>query len=615
VTGGRAPAICSLLVSSVLVASLGSAAEPLLRPNILWLIADDPSPYVGAYGDPVARTPTIDRLAAEGIRYTTTYSDAPVCAPSRFALITGLYSATAGPAHNMRATAELPAFVQGWPQLLREAGYYTSNNFKTDYNANVDLEATWDDSSPRAHWRNRPEGAPFFAQFTMLTTHELGIFSTATGATSPDEVSIPAFYPDTPTTRADKARYYDRIAQMDTEVAQRLAELDQDGLADDTIVFFFSDNGGVLPWSKRFANDRGLLVPLIVRIPAKWGHLAPAGAGAVVDAPVEFVDFAPTVLSIVDLRPPAYMQGTPFLGRARRTKRYAYGQRSRMDERYDLQRAVRDDRYLYVRNYMPHRPYGQHVSFMWNQRGYREWERKHLDGELTPLQERFWEEKPSEELYDVREDPDQLVNLAGDPRRRKTRGRLRKALDRHLVAIRDNGFIPEGSSREGYERSRVRRAYPMRRVMRVARKAIERDPGNLRGFVKHLGHANEIVRYWAAEGILMLGASGYPATMALAERVAADPSVHVRIVAAEALARMGDVGAPVAFLAETTDTHDDVRVRLAALNALTYVPVAALAPYGDVLDRAAGSSDEYLGNAGRYLRALVDGTYDPLSPP
>ncbi len=296
------------------------------------------------------------------------------------------------------------------------------------------------------------------------------------------------------------------------------------------------------------------------------------------------------------------MQGTAFLGepKQRGENAYVFGQRSRMDERYDLQRAVRDERYLYVRNYMPHRPYGQHVAFMWLQKGYQEWERRHLDASVTPLQERFWDEKPAEELYDLWRDPDQLRNLASKRRHEDLLTRLRRALDAHLVAVNDNGFIPEGSPLEGYEQSRAPGAYPLLRVMRVAQTAIERDPENLEALIESLRDDNEVVRYWAAQGMVMLGDAGRSAVGALNKRLKHDASVHVRVVAAEALARLGHTGRPVAFLAQTLDTHDNVRVRLLALNALTYLGVAVL-PYKAAIDRAAASGDEYLAGAGRYL--------------
>lgn len=613
---------CGLLLALSLVATIVGMAAPRVdartqasRPNVVWFISDDLSPYLGAYGDPVARTPTIDRLAATGLRFDVAWADAPVCAPSRFALLTGLYSATAGPAHHMRATATLPALVRGFPEVLRQAGYYTVNNSKTDYNADVDMAATWDASGPQAHWRDRPAGAPFFAQFTTLTTHEISLVVRRPEHTRPGDVVIPAFTPDTPATRTDKAHYYDRAAEMDGELAQRLAELEADGLAEDTIVFYLSDNGGVLPWSKRFANDRGLRVPLVVHVPEKWRDLAPAPAGSVVQGPINFVDLPATVLALAGVRAPRHLQGTARLGRTRRKATYAYGQRSRMDERYDLVRTVRDRRWMYVRNYLPHRPHGQHVAFMWQQQGYREWERLHLDGQLTAAQERFWQEKPAEELYDLDADPEQLENLVAVPAHAKTLRRLRRVLDRHLRRINDNGFIPEGSPPEGYAASRVRGAYALPRVMRVARIAIARDPSRLRTLVARLDDDDAVVRYWAALGVLMLHEAGAPATPALTARLAGDASVHVRIAAAEALARLGDGAAPVAFLAATVDTHADPRARLLALNALTALPVDLLLPHAAVIERAALDPDEYLANAGRYLRAVVAGTYDPLAPP
>ena len=311
------------------------------RPNFLWFLSEDNNPYIGAYGDPVARTPTLDKLAAEGIRYESVHSAAPVCAPSRFALLTGKYAETCGPAHNMRAIARKPDWIRGFPEYLRAAGYYCTNNIKTDYNATVDLAATWDESSNRATWRNRPEGAPFFAMFSSQATHESRLFGTTPLVTDPAAVRIPPFLPDTPTTREDRARSYDNMERMDAELATRLAELEADGLAGNTIVFYFGDNGGVLPRSKRFANDDGLRVPLIVRIPEKWRHLAPARAGAAIDTPVSCVDLPGTVLHLAGLPVPEHFDSVPFLGRKRRERRYIFGQRSRMDERYDLQRSAR----------------------------------------------------------------------------------------------------------------------------------------------------------------------------------------------------------------------------------------------------------------------------------
>nr|WP_231127051.1 sulfatase-like hydrolase/transferase [Motilibacter aurantiacus] len=596
------------------VASAAAAAEPSARPNFLWFFTEDNNPYNGAYGDPVARTPAIDRLAAEGIRFEVAYSAAPVCAPSRFAFVTGLYPETAGPAHHMRAVANMPSSVRGFPEYLRRAGYYTTNNSKTDYNANLDVTATWDANGAQAHWRNRPTAdTPFLATFTTLTNHESSLFTVVDGNVKPQDVRVPAFLPDTLEIRRGIAHSYNRQEVADAELGRRLAELEADGLADDTIVIYVGDNGGALPWSKRFANDNGLHVPLIVKVPPKWQHLVSKQPGQRVTSPVHGVDLAPTVLSLAGVPVPEHMQGQPILGKRPQRQYYTFGERSRMDERYDLQRTARDEQFVYIRNYMPHRPYGINMAYMWQQKAYQLWEQAHLEGTLTPAQDRFFDEKPWEELYDLANDPDQVHNLADVPKYRSTRNRFRQALEEHMLEVNDNGFLPESHPAEGYDQSRVPGAYPLEYVLEVAELAARRDPANLDRLLVELEHDNDVVRYWAATGLLMLGDGAEPASLALAEAFADEPSVFVRIPLAEALARLGHTFHSGRFLAETVDTHPNARVRLQALNALTYVGVAAL-PYKPVVERAAVSTDEYLRNAGRYLSFVLSGAYTPSTP-
>ncbi|WP_327657625.1 sulfatase-like hydrolase/transferase [Streptomyces sp. NBC_00483] len=590
-----------------------AAAE---RPNVLWLVAEDHYPFVGAYGDPVARTPTLDRLAREGIRYENSYSTAPVCAPSRFALLTGVAPQSAGPAEHMRALGRTPAFLKGFPEHLRQAGYYATNNSKTDYNTVVDMDATWDASSATAHYRDRPAGAPFFAVFNDMTTHESSLFTAQDGRTRRDEIRLPAYLPDTPEIRGDFAHYYDAMETMDGHVAAKLAELEAAGLTDDTIVFFYSDNGGVLPRSKRHCYDEGMRTALIVRFPEKWAHLAPRPAGSVERRAVTSVDYAPTVLALAGVDIPDHVQGHPFAGvRQLPPARYAFGGRDRMDERYDMVRTVRDARYRYLRNYAPHRPWGQHGAFAWLAHGYQSWEQAHLDGTLNPVQERFWGTKPAEELYDLHSDPDEIHNLADDPAHAHTLDRLSRALDEHIVDVHDNGFIPEGSPLEGWERSRRPGAYPLRRVLRLARQAIERDPRHLPTLTRDLGDENEVVRYWAAQGLLMLGRDAAPTLPRLARTLRTDASPQVRISAAETLVRGGHrVSEAVEFLSRTLAGHPDVRIRLQAINALTFVDPDLARPARSAIEAAATSKDEYLHNAGRYLRFVLDGTYTPTSP-
>jgi arylsulfatase A-like enzyme len=594
----------------------GHAAEDgaRSRPNVLWLVSEDNNPFIGAYGDRLAHTPAIDTLAKQGVLYANAFSNAPVCAPTRFGIITGMYAESCGPAHHMRARGRTPAFLHGFPKYLREAGYYCTNNAKTDYNADLDMQAMWDESSPTAHWRNRPKGAPFFAVFNFMTTHESRMFKATEGRVRPQDVRVPPYLPDSPGVRQDIASYYNLMERMDGEVAAQLAALDAAGLAEDTIVFYYSDNGGVLPRSKRYCYDDGLRVALVARFPAKWAHLAPAAAGSTISTPVSLVDLAPTVLTIAGIDPPAHLQGVSLVRAKGKRTPYAFGMRNRMDERYDMVRTVRDERYRYIRNYAPHRPYGQHQAFEWQMESYRAWQAEHLAGRLNAVQERFFQEKPSEEFYDLRADPDQIDNLIDAPAHAERVARMRTALDEHLLDVNDNGFIPESSPIEGYDASRAPGAYPLQHAMQVADAAIRRDPRQAAQFARLLADANEVIRYWAAQGLLMLKDEAAPAKLALEACFEKDSSPQVRIVAAEALARLGGSDRSVRYLGEVLSTHPDARVRLQALNALTFIgePARAVLP---IIERAIESAgDEYIRSAGRYLSLTLRGTYQPSSP-
>ena len=604
--------IVATVLTLLVLGCPGLSAQPTARnaprPNILWIVSEDNNPYLGCYGDTLARTPTIDRLAKEGVLYENCFSQAPVCAPSRFTLISGMYATSCQPANHMRASGKPPAELRGFPAYLRAAGYYTTNNAKTDYNAPIDMTDAWDESSKRAHWRNGPKGKPFFAVFNHEVTHEsclFGKFQHLPNGTDPGAVRIPAYCPDTPETRADRALYYDQHRRLDNQVNLLLRQLKEDGLEDDTIVFYYGDNGGILPRSKRFAYDSGLHVPLIVRYGKNWRHLAPAAPGAHVVAPVTFVDFAPTILSLAgNIKPPAYFQGQAFAGPAKGPDQtYAFGFRDRMDERYDMVRTVRDARYRYIRNYRPDLPYGLHVQYMFQQAGYRAWEELHNAGKLNEVQDRFWRAKPAEELYDLRSDPDEVNNLVGSPEHAEMLKRLRAALRDHLLKIRDNGFLPEGSPIEGFAGTRDDAAYPLARIIDAADLAIGRDPANLPAFRKGLADDHEAIRYWSALGCLMLADKSAPATSDL-QTALTDRSPRVRVVVAEALCRVGQAVAALPALERLLTAHDDAKVRLQAANALDHLgPLAQ--PALAALRQAANDKDDYVKRASRYTAAVL----------
>lgn len=610
--GAAAASTVALGGAARVQAAVGKAAEASSqRPNILWLVSEDNNPFIGAYGDPLAHTPTIDGLARQGVLFRNAYSNAPVCAPSRFGILTGVYPESCAPANNMRANAKLPSILQTYPELLRRAGYYCTNNDKTDYNCDVDPARIWDDSSKTAHWRGRPTGAPFMAVFNTMTTHESQLFRPTPGRVKPEDVRLPAYVPDTPGVRQDYASYYNLVAKMDGEIAARLAELEADGLAEDTIVFYYSDNGGVLPRSKRYCYDEGLRCALVVRVPPKWAHLAPAAPGGEVTDPVSFIDLAPTLLALASLPQPATMPGTPLLGKTWTPRQYAFGMRNRMDERYDCVRTVTDGRYRYIRNYMPHRPNGQVQAYEWLATGYQDWDRLYRAGRLDAIQRRFFEPKPFEEFYDLTVDRDEIHNLIDEPAHRGRLARMRRALDRHMIAINDNGFIPEGGEGEGYLASRGG-AYPLKSVMVLAAAAARRDPANLPLFQARLSDRREVIRYWAATGLLILKAQAAPAAERLGEVMRSDPSKSVRIVAAEAAAGLGHDPEAVAILASLLAPAEAPPVRLQAINALTYVADAR--PALPAIRAAAVDEQQYVREAGRYLVAVLDGRYNPSQP-
>lgn len=545
------------------------------RPNILWIVSEDNSPFLGCYGDAFATTPQLDQFAAEGVRYRRAFSTAPVCAPSRSTLITGVFPTSMGTEH-MRSQYPLPDLIRLFPAYLREAGYYTTNNAKTDYNLSPlegRMDAAWDESSNKATYKNRKPGQPFFAVFNTAISHESSIHTRLdTLMHDPEHVPIPAYHPRTPDMKHDWAQYYDRITQMDTWVGRILDELERDGLAENTIVFYYSDHGGVLGRSKRFLYESGLHVPLIIRFPKKYAHLAPSGLGTWQDRMVSFVDFAPTVLNLAGVPIPEYMQGHPFLGKqSDKPSEYAFSFRGRMDERFDLSRSIRDKKYRYTRNFMPHKIYGQYIEYLWRAPSMPSWEKVYREGTLDAAQAAFWESKPFEELYDTDADPDNVHNLAADPNYGQVLDRMRGALVNWMIASKDVGLIPEpmmadiSVSEPLYDFARSGR-YPLDSILETATMAASKDVRSLTSLTERLQDSNPIVRYWAATGCRILEGAAAPAKSLLL-RVLADPEVSVRIAAAEALYYLDEPDAAVEVLTQAVSDRN-LMARVQALNIL-----------------------------------------------
>ncbi len=556
-----------------------SAAD---RPNVLWITCEDISPHLGCYGDAYARTPNLDRLAAEGVRYTNAFAPIGVCAPSRSTLVLGMWAPSVGTQH-MRCQGTLPAGVKTYPEYLRAAGYYCTNNAKTDYNFARDKER-WDECNNKAHWRSRPKGKPFVAVFNILTTHEgqirlpAGAKKAATLSAAerhdPAKAPVPPYHPDEPEVRQDWARLYDLVTVMDKEAAGYLKQLADDGLADDTIVFFYADHGTGLPRSKRWLYDSSTRVPLIIRFPPKWQHLAPSAPGTTCDRLVNFVDFGPTLLSLCGVPVPATMQGKPFLGSQQAPPReYVFGFRDRMDERYDLIRSAHDQRFNYIRNYRPDLPWfnEQHISYLYEMPTMQVWQRLADAGKLTGAPAIFMARtKPVEELYDVRADRHEVNNLADKPEYRDTLERMRAACRHWQEEIIDLGFLPEGDLRTRFGKEppydAVRRdpkLYPYARIRDAAELATRRDPAAVPHLVELLKDSDPAVRYWAAIG---LGMAPSPAGAAVAALRAAltDSAPTVRVAATEALCRLGHTAdALPALRRAAADANEWVRLQAA----------------------------------------------------
>ena len=565
----------SIIVLFAFMATGFTKKDPAL-PNILWITSEDNSPMLGCYGDEFATTPHLDQLASEGFLYTNAYANAPVCAPARNTIITGVHACSNGN-EQMRSSYLKSETVRFYTEYLMSKGYYCTNNSKTDYNtAPIDIKSMWDESGRNAHYKNRTKKQPFFAIFNITTSHESSIHKSIPDEQlrhKPEDVTLPPYHPDTPEMRHDWAQYYDKVEDMDSEVGAFLKELEDVGLAENTIVFYYGDHGGVLGRSKRYLYETGTHVPMIIRIPEKYKHLYPAAApGDPVERLVSFVDLAPTVLSIIETEAPEYMQGDAFLGRYQQEEPdYIYMFRDRMDERYDMTRSIVDRQYRYTRYYNSNRIWMQQLEYLWRAPSMASWEREYLAGNCDEVQSRFFNTKPVEELFDTENDPWELNNLANDPAYAQRLLTMRKAALDLAVSMRDAGFIPESDRniRVGdmpiydYMRSA---GLPYEEILSAAVIASSNKPENLDRLRAMLKHDDSAVRYWGIQGLLLLGKDAEPALQEIGE-AATDDSWNVSVIGAEILYRMGMKAESIEAFHRVVDCDMDM-VRTIALNSI-----------------------------------------------
>jgi len=496
------------------------------KPNILWITIEDTSPqFIGCYGNKDARTPVIDQLAKEGVRFTNAFSTGTVCSPSRSTIITGVPTYKMGTGHH-RSSFPIPNSIKGFPYFLKTQGYYTSNNVKTDYNlANEKefIEEAWNESSKSAGWWNKKEDQPFFAVFNFNESHQSRTMSMSfdwyiknvrehlpkEDIVADTAFAMPPIYRDSPEMRKQMARVYNAIALTDIRIGELLQKLKEDGLYDNTIIFLYADHGEGMPRGKTNGIDYGYRVPFIIRLPEKYEHLSPWGIdGAVTDELMNFEDLAPTVLSLAGVDIPEYLKGRAVLGKERsQPSNHLLLSADRADNGPDMVRTITDGRYVYSRNFMPFLPQMRYIRYIEISDIANQMRSDLADNLLDSLQKSLFEARPMEYLFDVKNDPWETNNLAEDKNFASVLQKKRKQLDEDLRNAKDVHFLPEyelgqiSKTNTPYEFREDDGQYPFEEIYTAASLSGKRDAFTLKEQVQLLKGENPIVRYWAVTGL------------------------------------------------------------------------------------------------------------------
>jgi arylsulfatase A-like enzyme len=631
--------VWGLVCGIVAAAGGGDPSAAAERPNIVWISAEDLSAgTLGCYGGP-AHTPRIDGLARTGLRFDAAFAAAPVCAPSRSGIITGVMPTSLG-SLPMRCRATPPPQVVGFPKLLHDAGYFCTNNAKTDYNL-APFDAGWHESNGKAHWRHRAEKTqPFFAVFNLGVTHESSLFGDTparvrrrippAGRRRPEDVRVPAYYPDTPVIRQALAERLELAAALDADVAEILDELAADGLADDTIVVFWGDHGEGVPHGKRSLTEHGLRVPLVIHVPPRFAATATLAGGAAPGGStptlVSLIDLGPTMLDLAGIAIPGWMEGRSMLGPHAVSRDVVIGCRDRMDSEPGFGRTVRDARFRYVRHFLPWiggddlPPYADGVAITGELRRVRG------AGALPPGADWFARaQRPVEELYDMTADPDEVRNLATDPAHTQDLERLRGTLLAWMRESRDAGVLPEpilrrAAARAGSEwqifhpqdaagdaAAAARHAAVLEAAWSVA------EPRHEVGFfTAGLASDDEAIRCWSACGTgwaaVRTGTdAGRTQAAAALEQSMTDAAAPVRILAATWLIRCRGGLAPALDLLGREMQSDDPDIRFAALSSIEQLGDDARQLWPRVAALAPGKNEEYSRRIVGQIRHRMDG--------
>lgn len=619
----------TLICTTAAALNAAPAPEVPTRLNILFITTEDLSPHFGVYGEKAAVTPAIDRFAGRALRYDRMFGIAAVCAPNRSSIITGMYPQSLGSQH-MRCHITIPPDISLFPALLRQAGYFTSNNHKEDYNFGCP-KGVWDENGNSAHWRNRPAGKPFYSVFNFMDTHE-GAVALESGAwsrnikklkpeqlTDPARVEVPPYYPDTPEVRKILARQLDNVQLLDRFVNRLLQELETDGLAGETIVAIMSDHGDGYLRMKRSLFDSGMRVPLLVHVPENFRQPGQAEPGGATDELVSMVDLAATFLNLAGVVVPEWNQGHPFLGNDRaEPRRFIYGGRDRMDERVTLQRTIRDGRFRYIRTFTPHVTEFLDINAPARGNLWKHFLDLEKQGALPEVTRRYLREPvPFEQLFDTVADPHEIHNLASDPAHAKTREALASELKRWQLDIVDSGMIPEGILLE------IQKSQPIYTALRTPEfsawvpKALEAaqiasNPESAPDAILLLTLSDcPPVRFWGTYGI-ELRKIDTPSSRETLVKLLGDPHPDIRSQAAAALLALGRTDEPVLdVLRANLLASDNPGVQILAGN-ITERQAAHMRPLLPVIRQAATFKAP---GYGRALNVLMNRSLAVLGEP
>ena len=554
------------------------------RPNVVFLVSEDNSiHYLKHYGAKFGAMPNIEKMAKAGLTFDHAFSNAPVCSVARSTLATGILAPRGGFQYHRKSA--LAKGVKPWTALLRKAGYYCANNSKTDYNFYTAKGEAWNESSRKASWRKRPDkNAPFFYMQSFGACHESSLHFPAKlmqserTKTPVDTVKLHPYHPDTPTFRYTLARYFDRMTMVDGQMGAVLQKLKEDGLLEDTFVFYFGDHGGVLPRGKGYAYESGLHVPLVVRIPENFKQLADHERGTRTDGFVSFIDFGPTVLNLAGLSVPEEMDGSAFLGKGTTAKELAsrdeaFGYADRFDEKYDLVRTLRKGKWKYVRNYQGFYPDGLQNNYRYRMLAFAEWRELYKAGKLNAYQRQFFEPRPAEQLFDLSQDPHEVNDLSQNPAHREVLLDMRRRMTAKVKGIHDLSFYPEShmvahalEDGIGFGKKHGRE---IGELVDIADLALIPFPKAEKELSMAMKSENPWKRYWACISATLHGKQA-KSLAPNAKKLLDDKNLMVRVRAAEFLGTT-KVHDPMPTLLKVVNESTSSQEVLLAFNAVVYL--------------------------------------------